>query len=154
MALALFVRQLGLAEPLDDVGVVFGRGCQIEEVVAVNAPLVVEAVQELAQRLISGQIVELRLVIEQALRKGLPDGGVHGTITRKLIDRIFDILAPLLVGKGAARHCDYRESRGKRILQRQVIQRWQELALRQVASRAKDRSEERRVGKECRSRWS
>ena len=79
------------------------------------------------------------------LREAVPDLVVQRLRPAVLRDRPVELLAVLLVAQGLPRRTDDGECRGEQALEREVVQRGDELALREVARAAED-DDRRRLG--------
>jgi hypothetical protein len=128
--------QAVLADRLDD-GLVCGRRRrEVEEPVRVRAEREVELVERAAQLFVAG-LVRRRDEV-QVLGEAAPDLLVQWPGPAVLRDRLVQLLAVLIVGQRLPRGTDDGERRGKEALQREVVERRDELALGEVARAAED----------------
>jgi hypothetical protein len=81
----------------------------------------------------------------QMLREATPDLFVQGPRPAVLRDRAMELLSVLLVGQRLPRGTDDGERGRKEALEREVVERRYELALREVARAAED-DDRRRLG--------
>jgi hypothetical protein len=124
------------AQILNDSGKELRRRSQIEEPVATDAPLLIDAVQLGLQALIAGRIVKVQLKVTDVADKvvqlgivrihaaGLDDSGAH------------------ILGKdgaqGPPRHAHNREMLRQQVSLAEMKQRWEQLAPGQIARSTKD----------------
>jgi len=128
--------QAMLADRLDDRLVGGRRRREIEEPVRVRAEREVELVEGAAQLFVAG-VVRRRDEV-QVLRKAAPDLLVQRLRPAVLRDRPVQLLAVLLVAQRLTRGTDDGECRWKEALQREVVERGDELSLGEVARAAED----------------
>ena len=120
------------------------RGAVIDPVAA-GVPLLVDLVQEPVQALEARAVSEVQLLEAHAVQEGFQDRLVDRLGARVGADGVGGALAELLVAQVALGRADHPEARRQDALQGQVVNRRQQLALRQVAGRAED-DDQRRVG--------
>ncbi len=138
LLLLAFLRQPGAGEQLGDGAVEAGLCRQVEDAVAGHATLAPNLVEPLLEALVPVELRELRLAVVQALRKCLPEGGYDRALARETVDRVERLRAKLVVSKRPARDADNRELRRQGVLQGEIVERRQQLAVREVASGAED----------------
>jgi len=128
--------QAMLTDRLDD-GLVCGRRRRkIEEPVRVRAEREVELVEGAAQVFVAG-VVRRRDEV-QVLREAAPDLLVQRLRAAVLRDRLVQLVAVLLVAQRLTRGTDDGERCRKEALQREVVERGDELSLGEVARAAED----------------
>jgi len=128
--------QAMLADRFDDGLVGGGRRREIEEPVRMRAKREVELVEGAAQLFVPG-LVRSRDEV-QVLREAAPDLLVQRLRPAVLRDRLVQLVAVLLVGQRLPRGADDGERRRQETLQREVVERGNELSLGEVARAAED----------------
>jgi hypothetical protein len=128
--------QAMLADRFDDGLVGGGRRREIEEPVRVRAEREVELVEGAAQLFVPG-LVRRRDEV-QVLREAAPDLLVQRLRPAVLRDRLVQLVAVLLVGQRLPRGADDGERRRQETLQREVVERGNELSLGEVTRAAED----------------
>ena len=128
--------QTVLGYRLDDRLVSGGRRREVEETVRVCAQREVELIQRASERLVSG-VVRGRDEM-QMLGEAAPDLLVQWPRPAVLRDGGVELLAILLVAHRLARGADDGKRRRQEALQREVVERGDELALSEVARAAED----------------
>jgi hypothetical protein len=96
----------------------------------------VELIERAAELFVTG-VVRRRHEVEM-LGEAAPDFLVQRFRPAVIRDRRTQLLAILLVAQGLSRRADDRERRGEQALQSEVVERGDELALRQIARAAED----------------
>src|SRR5438445_551527 len=81
-------------------------GGKIEQPVTSRAPFVVEALEQFVQARVAIGVAELGLMVKDALRECLPDGGINGAEPAELPDAFEQFGAKLLVGFRSPRKAD------------------------------------------------
>ena len=114
-----------------------GRGGEIKKPIAARAAFLVDLVEALGQFLVAPLVAEFALVIEKRLGEAVPDFVAH-RLPGKLAGRFFLFLAEFVVRFRAAREADHRQGRRQLAIGRDVVERGHELAMSQVAGRAKN----------------
>jgi hypothetical protein len=102
----------------------------------VRAEREVELVESAAQLFVAGVVWRRDEV--QVLREAAPDLLVQRLRPAVLRDRFMQLVAVLLMAQWLARGADDGERRRKETLQREVVERWDELSLGEVARAAED----------------
>jgi len=128
--------QAMVADRLDDGLVRGGRRREIEEPVRVRAKREVELIEGAAQLFVPGLVRSSDEV--QVLREAAPDLLVQRLRPAVLRDRLVQLVAVLLVGQRLPRGADDGERRWQETLQREVVERGNELSLGEVARAAED----------------
>jgi hypothetical protein len=128
--------QAMLADRLDDRLVGRRRRREVEEPVRVRAESEVELVERPPELFVSG-VVRRRDEVEM-LREAAPDLFVQRFRPAVLRDRRVELLAILLVGQQRPRRPYDGERRGEQPLEREVVERGDELALREISRTAED----------------
>ncbi len=139
---------LALVEPLlaqhaRDHGEERGRSRQVEQPVERDPGLLVELVEQPAELVVAVRVVE-RLADVAHPPEQRVEHLLVGRAARELEDRLARQLAEAVVADVRARDADQVEPLGQRPLVREVVDRRQQLALRQVARRPED-DQRRRV---------
>jgi hypothetical protein len=132
-----------LADGFDDRLVGGRRRREVEEPVRVGAEREIELVERASKLFIPG-IVRRRDEMKM-LREAAPDLLVQWLRPAVLRDRLVELLAVFLVAQRLPRRPDDGERRGEQPLQREVVERGNELALREIARAAED-DDRRRLG--------
>ena len=115
------------------------RRREVEDDVALRAALAIGLRQPALQLGVRLGIVEGAADVEDAARERLEDGVVDRLRARVRLERLAHLLAIALVAAVvAARDADQRERGRQHVAQRQVVERRQQLAVREVARRAED----------------
>ena len=115
------------------------RRREVVDDVALRAALAVGLRQPALQLGVGLGIVERAADVEDPARERLEDGVVDRLRARVGLERLAHLLAvPLVAAVVAARHADQRERRRQHVAQRQVVERRQQLAVREVARGAED----------------
>jgi hypothetical protein len=128
--------QVVLADGLDDLLVRGGRGREVEEPVRVGAEREIELVERASKLVVSG--IVCRRDEMEVLREAAPDLLVQWLRSAVLRDRAVELLAVLLVAQRLPRCSDDSERRREQPLERKVVERWDELALSEIARAAED----------------
>jgi len=128
--------QAVLADRLDDRLVGGRRRGEVEEAVRVRAESEVELVERPSELLVSG--VVRRGDEMEVLREATPDLFVQRFRSAVLRDRRVELFAILLVAQRRSPRADDGECRGEQPLERQVIERGDELALREITRTPED----------------
>ncbi len=132
-------RQAGLAEHRRDEREDRRRRGQIEDGIALASSLAVGLRQPALQFRVRLGIVERAPDVGEPVRERVPDGLVDRLRARMLLERFAHLLAVSLVAAVVrARNADQREGGREHVAQRQVVERRQQLAVRQVARGAED----------------
>src|SRR5262249_47951726 len=126
------------AELLDNRRVEIGRRREVEDAVAASAALVVDPVETLVQRAVAFGIVDLGLVVEDSLRKALPNLRLDGSAAGELVGVVEGHFAELRVVIGSATDADDAESARQVMGAREVIKRRNELSPREIAGCTKN----------------
>jgi hypothetical protein len=134
---ALVAIELALAELADDDREERRRGREVEAAVHPLAGVVVELVQGAGERLVHARLVERAGDVADLLEQ-LLEHRLVGLAPRELLDRLLGHVAELLVGHLRARHANEVEALGQRALVREVVDRRQQLAVREVARGSED----------------
>jgi hypothetical protein len=89
--------------------------------------------QLFADALVEAHVAEVSRYIVKALGKGLPDVFIQLGVFGKRLDRLFHLVAKLVVGQRRARGTHDGKSRRQAPVVRQPVKRRQQLALGQIA---------------------
>jgi hypothetical protein len=127
----------GFAEALGDGRVGVGRRREVEETVAAGAVGVILLSEAFAEARVRREVVELAGNVVQVAGKAVPEL-VLERLTRELRDGLLHLGAELLIGLLAAGEANDGEAAGQKAPAGEVVERWHELARRQVARGAED----------------
>ena len=114
-----------------------GSRREIKKAVAAGAGFVVDFVETFRQRLVAGLVSELALMIEDRLRKRLPDFIAH-SLARKLASRFFQFTPELVVSFFSTREPDDCHRWREITIGRQIVKGGNEFAVGEIAGGAED----------------
>ncbi len=138
-----FSREACVAELLDGGPEQLRGRRQIEDDAAAGLALFVERFEALAQLAVGGRIFGIERHVVHAFEQPGQDGAVRLPACR-LLQILSGTLPELLVAHLRSRHADDREPVGQEPSLAKVVERWNQLALREVARGAEDDEQTRR----------
>ena len=122
------------------------RRSEVEDPVAVRAPLPIHPLQLRGEPAIAVLVVEGHSYIRDAIGHALPDGVIDRLGAREFAHRLRHVRLEVRLGQGRVGHPDHAEPGRQVPVQRQVVERRHQLAGGQVAGGAEDHHH-RRVGR-------
>ena len=126
------------AEPVDDHGKELRRGRQVEDAVAVGSPLPIHPLQLRGQPAVARLVVERHPDVGDPVGQALPDGAIDWLAPGELLHRLLHVGAELVFRQRRIGDADHAEAGRQIAIERQVVERWHQLACGQVPGRAED----------------